>query len=159
MGKNARLSRSSSSRIGKDSSGALPALAIGSGRIELKQGDITEERLDAIVTAANSRLAGGGGVDGAIHRAGGPQIMAELRANYPQGCPTGQAVITGGGRLVARSVIHAVGPVYSRRQKDAEVLASAYRSSLGLCAKHGIRTVAFPSISTEIGRASCRERV
>jgi len=121
-----------------------------SDRIELVQGDITLQELDAIGNAANSRLAGGGGVDGAIHRAGGPEIMAELKAKYPQGCPTGQAVITNGGRLKAKYVIHAVGPVYSAKPKDAELLASAYRSCLELCSQHGISTVAFPSISTGV---------
>ena len=87
-------------------------------------------------------------MDGAIHRAGGPSLMEELRAKYPQGCPTGQAVITGGGRLKARYVLHAVGPVYSGKPKDAELLASAYCACLALCSQHGIHTVAFPSIST-----------
>lgn len=114
----------------------------------LIQGDITQQELEAIANAANSRLAGGGGVDGAIHRAGGPEIMAELKTKYPQGCPTGQAVITEGGRLKARYVLHAVGPVYSGKPKDAELLASAYRCCLTLCSQHGISTVAFPSIST-----------
>ena len=123
-------------------------LTIGTSKIELTQGDITHQELEAIANAANSKLAGGGGVDGAIHRAGGPSLMEELRTKYPQGCPTGQAVITSGGRLKARHVLHAVGPVYSGKLKDAELLASAYRASLSLCSQHGIRTVAFPSIST-----------
>ena len=118
------------------------------GKLELVQGDITQQELKAIANAANSRLAGGGGVDGAIHRAGGPEIMAELKAKYPQGCPTGQAVLTGGGRLKAKYVLHAVGPVYSGKPKDAELLAGAYRACLALCSQHGIRTIAFPSIST-----------
>ncbi len=114
--------------------------------IEFTCGDITAEATDAIVNAANTRLAGGGGVDGAIHRAGGPAIMEECRKIG--GCPTGGAVITGGGRLKARHVIHTVGPVYSGRPKDAELLASAYKSALELAAKHGCNSVAFPSIST-----------
>lgn len=119
---------------------------INSSTIELVCGDITREETDAIVNAANTRLAGGGGVDGAIHRAGGPAIMDECRKIG--GCPTGGAVITGGGRLKARHVIHTVGPVYNGRPKDAELLASTYRSSLELAAKHGIKTISFPSIST-----------
>jgi len=137
-------------------------------RIELVQGDITQQDTEAIGNAANSRLAGGGGVDGAIHRAGGPEIMAELKTKYPDGCPTGQAVITGGGRLKAKYVLHAVGPVYSSppasqrsaragKPKDAELLASAYRSCLTLCSQHGIRTVAFPSISTGVYRYPVEE--
>ena len=131
---------------------SAPAVTIGASRIELVQGDITQQELEAIANAANSKLAGGGGVDGAIHRAGGPSIMAELKTKYPQGCPTGQAVITRGGRLKARYVLHAVGPVYAGKPKDAELLASAYRASLSLCSQHGIRTVAFPSISTGVYR-------
>lgn len=125
-------------------------VALGSSRLELVRGDITREETEAIGNAANSRLAGGGGVDGAIHRAGGPEIMKELKERYPEGCPTGKAVITGGGRLKARHVIHAVGPVYSGKPRDAELLASAYWESLQLAAKHGIRSVAFPSISTGV---------
>jgi O-acetyl-ADP-ribose deacetylase (regulator of RNase III) len=123
---------------------------VGSTRLELVQGDITAEETQAIGNAANSRLAGGGGLDGAIHRAGGPAIMAELRAKYPSGCPTGQAVITGGGNLPAQFVIHAVGPVYAGKPKDAQLLAGAYRASLCLCSEHRIQSVAFPSISTGI---------
>lgn len=116
--------------------------------IELKQGDITGEETVAIGNAANSALAGGGGVDGAIHRAGGPSIMRELNEKY-RGCPTGSAVITGAGNLKARFVLHAVGPRY-RGPEDANFLASAYRTCLELCVKHGIESVAFPSISTGI---------
>jgi O-acetyl-ADP-ribose deacetylase (regulator of RNase III) len=94
-------------------------------------------------------LAGGGGVDGAIHRAGGATLMAELKAKY-KGCPTGSAVITGGGNLKAKYVIHAVGPRYSGSPKDAELLSGAYRKSLELCTQHKISSVAFPSISTGI---------
>lgn len=122
---------------------------LGSSTLELVQGDITQQDTEAIANAANSRLAGGGGVDGAIHRASGPAIMQELKAKYT-GCPTGSAVITSGGKLQAKYVIHAVGPVYSGQPKDAELLASAYRSSLELCATHGIRSIAFPSISTGV---------
>lgn len=116
--------------------------------IELVLGDITAQDTDAIVNAANSRLAGGGGVDGAIHRAGGPEIMAETRQKYPGGCPTGQAVITGAGRLKARYVIHAVGPVYKGKAEDAELLASTYLESLKLADKNHLKSIAFPSIST-----------
>ena len=115
--------------------------------IEFRQGDITREETQAIVNAANSRLTGGGGVDGAIHRAGGHEMMEELKKKY-SGCPTGSAVITSGAKLKAKYVIHAVGPVYSGSQKDADLLASAYRSSLELCSEHHIKSVAFPSIST-----------
>ncbi|MBI5888321.1 MAG: O-acetyl-ADP-ribose deacetylase [Deltaproteobacteria bacterium] len=116
--------------------------------ISLKKGDITKEETDAIVNAANSKLAGGGGVDGAIHKAGGPEIMAECR-KIKGGCPTGSAVITTGGMLKARYVIHTVGPVYAGgRRGEAALLAKAYESSLKLAAERGIETVAFPSIST-----------
>ena len=115
--------------------------------IEFVKGDITREETEAIVNAANSRLAGGGGVDGAIHRAGGPEIMKELREKY-KSCPTGSAVITGGGKLNAKYVIHTVGPVYSGSARDAGLLGSAYRKSLELCVEHKITSVSFPSIST-----------
>lgn len=120
-------------------------------RIVLVKGDITTQEVDAIVNAANSALRGGGGVDGAIHRAGGPQIAEECRriAQEKGGCPTGQAVITSAGRLPAKYVIHAVGPVWrGGGQGEAELLASAYRSALKLALDHGVRTIAFPSIST-----------
>jgi len=117
--------------------------------LEITQGDITLETTEAIGNAANSALAGGGGVDGAIHRAGGRTIMEELKAKY-KGCPTGSAVITGGGNLRARYVIHAVGPRYSGSPRDPELLSGAYRKSLELCAEHKISSVAFPSISTGI---------
>jgi O-acetyl-ADP-ribose deacetylase (regulator of RNase III) len=126
------------------------SLILEKGRLELAQGDITQQQIQAIGNAANSRLAGGGGVDGAIHRAGGPSIIRELKAKYPQGCPTGKAVITGGGNLQATYVIHAVGPVYSGKPRDAELLASAYRESLDLAVAHKIRSIAFPSISTGV---------
>ncbi len=117
--------------------------------LEIVQGDITLQDITAIGNAANSALAGGGGVDGAIHRAGGPSVMAELKARY-QGCPTGSAVITGGGKLKAKYVIHAVGPRYSGSPRDAEHLAGAYRKSLELCTVNKIDSIAFPSISTGI---------
>ncbi len=122
-------------------------------------GDITDQDTDGLVNAANSRLAGGGGVDGAIHARGGPAIMRELdviRARQG-GCPTGEAVITGGGRLAARYVIHTVGPVYSGRPGDAGLLASCYTNSLRLAAENGLRTLSFPSISTGVYRYPIEE--
>lgn len=123
-------------------------IQINEAILELVQGDITQQDTEAIVNAANSSLLGGGGVDGAIHRAGGPEILAECRKLG--GCPTGNAKITTGGRLKAQYVIHAVGPVYWREGADraAELLASAYRRSLQVAAEKGVRSVAFPSIST-----------
>ena len=112
--------------------------------------DITLQDTDAIVNAANSRLAGGGGVDGAIHDRGGPAIMRELdviRARQG-GCPAGEAVITGGGALAAKYVIHTVGPVFSGRPTDADLLAACYRNSLSLAHRYGVKSLAFPSIST-----------
>jgi O-acetyl-ADP-ribose deacetylase (regulator of RNase III) len=118
-----------------------------SRRIELVQGDITDQDTDAIVNAANTTLLGGGGVDGAIHRAGGPAILAECKKLG--GCATGDAKLTTGGNLRARYVIHAVGPVYrDGRHGEADLLASAYRRSLEVASAHGIRRLAFPSIST-----------
>lgn len=115
--------------------------------LELIKGDITEEPTDAIVNAANSRLAGGGGVDGAIHRAGGPEITAEC--GKIGSCPTGSAVITTGGRLKARHVIHTVGPIYrDGKHKEPEFLKSAYESSLNLANEKGLASISFPSIST-----------
>lgn len=122
---------------------------IGSCQLDLVQGDITEQSTDAIVNAANSRLAGGGGVDGAIHRGGGPSIMAETQEKYPQGCPTGEAVITGAGQLPARHVIHAVGPIWrGGKQGEPDLLASAYRRSLEVAVDHHCQSAAFPSLST-----------
>jgi len=116
--------------------------------LELTQGDITDQEVDAIVNAANSRLAGGGGVDGAIHRRGGPDIKDETSRRYPEGCPTGSAVITGGGKLTARYVIHAVGPVWSGGQRgEAELLAGAYRRALELAVEHECQSIAFPALS------------
>ncbi len=124
-------------------------IEIAGGTLELVQGDITREATEAVANAANSALAGGGGVDGAIHRAGGPSIMAELREKY-RGCPTGSAVITSGGALAAKWVLHAVGPRWRGRSEDAVLLAGAYRACLDLCVSHRIGSVAFPSISTGI---------
>jgi O-acetyl-ADP-ribose deacetylase (regulator of RNase III) len=115
------------------------------------QGDITEQDVDAIVNAANSSLLGGGGVDGAIHRAGGPEILRECRAIRARRgeCPAGEAVITSGGHLKAGHVIHAVGPVWRGGEAGEEqLLARAYGNSLRLALGHGVRTMAFPSIST-----------
>jgi O-acetyl-ADP-ribose deacetylase len=117
----------------------------------LKQEDLTKEVVDAIVNAANSRLCGGGGVDGAIHRAGGPEILEQCQVIFQkQGkCPPGQAVITLGGKLPARYVIHTVGPIWRGGvNQEAEVLRMAYLNSLSLGADHGIKSIAFPSIST-----------
>ncbi len=120
---------------------------IGGTRLELVQGDITEQDTDAIVNAANSSLSGGGGVDGAIHRAGGPRIMEECRR--VGGCPTGEARITSGGDLKARHVIHAVGPVYNNGLSGEDrLLANAYRSSLRLAVENDLHSIAFPSLST-----------
>jgi O-acetyl-ADP-ribose deacetylase (regulator of RNase III) len=119
-------------------------------RLELVQGDITKQHVDAIVNAANSRLAGGG-VDGAIHRAGGPTLMLETNERYPQGCPTGAAVATSGGNLKAKYVFHAVGPVWRGGQKDEpRLLKSAYRRCLELALEHNCQSIAFPAISTGV---------
>lgn len=122
-------------------------------RVIVKVGDITQEKTEAIVNAANSTLLGGGGVDGAIHRKGGARITEECReirrAKFPDGLPTGEAVITGGGNLAARFVIHTVGPIYGMNGgEDARLLADCYRNSLALAAAKNLQTIAFPSIST-----------
>lgn len=123
----------------------------GAGAIALVQGDITTIAADAIGNAANTALAGGGGVDGAIHRAGGPAIMAELRARHPHGTPTGTAVATGAGDLPARWVIHAVGPVWrGGGHGEPELLAAAYRSAIDVAADLGARTLTLPAISAGI---------
>lgn len=122
---------------------------IGPCTLELAIGDVTQQEVDAVVNAANSALAGGGGVDGAIHRAGGPSIMAETAEKCPDGCPTGQAVITGAGSLKAAYVIHAVGPVWSGGQRgEPDLLAAAYRNSLQVAVDNACQSVAFPSLST-----------
>jgi O-acetyl-ADP-ribose deacetylase len=121
------------------------------GLVRVVRGDITNLAVDAIVNAANAQLAGGGGVDGAIHRAGGPEIMAETARLYPQGCPTGGAVSTGAGRLPAKWVIHAVGPRWhGGTEGEDEQLASAWRSALDEAIAHDAATVAFPSLATGI---------
>lgn len=124
-------------------------IRINQGTLALVEGDITKEETDAIVNAANSRLMGGAGVDGAIHRAGGPSIMDECRKIG--GCPTGQAVITTAGNLKAEHVIHTVGPIYQGGAKgEADLLRSAYLSSLKLAAAKGLKSIAFPAISTGV---------
>ncbi len=123
-------------------------------RIVLVQGDITKQDVDAVVNAANSTLMGGGGVDGAIHRRGGPAILAECReirrTRYPDGLPTGQAVATTAGNLPARWVIHTVGPVYSKSEDRSHLLASCHTEALRVADELGARTVAFPAISTGV---------
>ncbi|MGY0019686.1 O-acetyl-ADP-ribose deacetylase [Streptomyces sp. YJ-C3] len=125
-----------------------------SPRLVLVQGDITEQEVDAVVNAANSSLLGGGGVDGAIHRRGGPEILAECRklraSHYGKGLRTGHAVATTAGRLPARHVIHTVGPRWSATEDRSDLLASCYRESLKIAAELGARTVAFPAVSTGI---------
>jgi O-acetyl-ADP-ribose deacetylase len=124
-------------------------IEINDSKIEILRGDITNEEVDAIVNAANSGLRGGGGVDGAIHRAGGPTIMEECRTIGH--CPTGQAVVTGAGNLKAKYVIHAVGPIYrGGNQGETSLLKSAYLESLRLASKNGAHRVAFPAISAGV---------
>lgn len=123
------------------------------GRVLVVVGDITRQDVTAIVNAANSTLLGGGGVDGAIHRAGGPEILRECqqirRTVYPDGLPTGQAVITTGGNLPAKYVIHTAGPIYGREpERESELLAACYQNSLLLAHQHSVSSIAFPSIST-----------
>ena len=124
-------------------------------RVVVKVGDITKEVVDAVLNAANGSLMGGGGVDGAIHRAGGPEILKECKEirhlRFPDGLSTGQAVITTAGKMAAKHVIHTVGPVYGSGGKDkAELLAACYRNSLSLAVEKGLKTIAFPAISTGI---------
>ena len=114
-------------------------------KLEIRQGDITQLDVDAIVNAANPSLLGGGGVDGAIHRAAGSQLLEECRGIG--GCPTGEARMTKGYRLPARHVIHTVGPVYRGSPRDRELLANCYRNSLGLAGQYGLSSIAFPAIS------------
>ena len=122
-------------------------------RLELVEGDITKQEVDVIVNAANLRLAGGGGVDGAIHRVGGPAIMEETRRRYPDGCQTGNAVVTAAGNLNAKHVLHAVGPVWRGGQHDeADLLRSAVQSCLKLAVELECSSIAFPAISTGIFR-------
>ena len=123
----------------------------GPCRLELVQGDITDQEVDAIVNAANSRLAGGGGVDGAIHRAAGATLIEQTRQRYPEGCPTGSAVATDAGNLKAKHVFHAVGPVWrGGTQKEAELFTAAYQKCLELAVEHRCDSIAFPAISTGV---------
>lgn len=124
------------------------------GRVRVVVGDLTKQRVDAIVNAANSSLMGGGGVDGAVHEAGGSAIVEECkqirRTRYPAGLPTGEAVITTGGGLPARFVIHTVGPIRGQVRHESELLAACYRNALALAVSQGLRSVAFPAISTGV---------
>jgi len=124
-------------------------------RLIVKVGDVTREDVDAIVNAANSSLLGGGGVDGAIHRAGGPEILEACRriraTTHPKGLPAGEVVITTGGRLAARNVIHTVGPIYGQHHgEEARLLGNCYRNAIALASGEGLATLAFPAISTGI---------
>lgn len=128
-------------------------LVVGKARIHIIRGDITDQETDAIVNAANSSLMGGGGVDGAIHRKGGAKILEECKriraTDWPDGLPTGKAVITSGGNLKARYVIHTVGPIWrGGGGREPELLADAYRNSLRLAVDKGLKSISFPSIST-----------
>jgi len=128
-------------------------IIIGKAKVRLTRGDITDQETDVIVNAANSSLMGGGGVDGAIHRRGGPKILEECKkiraTEWPNGLPTGNSVITSGGNLKARYVIHTVGPVWrGGRNREPELLANAYRNSLRLAVSKSLKTISFPSIST-----------
>lgn len=126
-------------------------LKIGNSLLEIAQGNIVQQQVDAIVNAANSELAGGGGVDGAIHSAGGPEIMAETDRRYPNGCPTGSAVASGGGRLPVKFVFHAVGPVWQGGTKGERVaLKTAYEACLWLALENECESLAFPAISTGV---------
>lgn len=134
---------------------ATPAQTLIDGRLGLYVGDLTEQAADAIVNAANSSLLGGGGVDGAIHRRGGPALTEACRhlrqTSHPQGLPTGEAVLTIGGNLPAPWVIHTVGPIYGHHHgREAELLAACYRNALLLARARGLKTIAFPAISTGV---------
>lgn len=125
----------------------------GVSRIELVQDDITRQEVDAIVNAANSELASGGGVDGAIHQAAGPRVMEETRTRYPLGCPAGDAVVSSAGSLRARFLFHAVGPIWrGGQQREAELLRSCFRRCLELAVKYDCASLAFPAISTGVYR-------
>ena len=129
--------------------GSFMQRSFGERLLELRQGDITAQEVDAIVNAANSRLAGGGGVDGAIHRQGGPTIMEETRRRYPDGCPSGSAVISGAGALPVKYVLHAVGPVWQGGHAgESELLESAYRRCFELAVEHRCASIALPALST-----------
>src|SRR5437899_10681754 len=133
----------------------VPEQAFLGGRVRVIVGDITKQDVDAIVNAANSSLLGGGGVDGAIHRAGGAEILEECReirrTRFPEGLPTGEAVITTGGKLPALYVIHTVGPIYGEhRGREAQLLANCYHNSLTLVVEKNLASIAFPAISTGI---------
>lgn len=122
-------------------------------RLICVRGDLTKERVDAIVNAANEALRGGGGVDGAIHDAAGPGLLAECIERHPSGCPTGEARITGGHELTAKHVIHTVGPIWrGGAEGEPELLAACYHNSLELAARHGLRSVSFPAISCGVYR-------
>lgn len=124
---------------------------IGTCRLELQQGDIVTQQVDAIVNAANAELAGGGGVDGAIHRAAGPSVMAETDLRYPRGCPTGSAVVTAAGQLPARFIFHAVGPVWRGGQAgESDLLQSAIEKCLELAVENQCGSLAFPALSTGV---------
>ena len=126
-------------------------VTVGACRLELVQGDITHQEVDAIVNAANSALAGGSGVDGAVHEAGGPSLMEQARREFPEGCETGSAVATAAGNLAAQFVFHAVGPVWRGGHGDEDrLLRSCYSRCLELAVEHGVESVAFPAISTGV---------
>ena len=123
----------------------------GTSHIELVQGDITRQRVEAIVNAANSQLIIGGGVDDAIHRAAGPDVHRETSTHYPLGCPTGDAVASGAGKLPAKFIFHAVGPIWrGGREREPELLRSAHRRCLELAVQHACGSIAFPAISTGV---------
>jgi len=140
-------------KVQKDSNATIGSFL--NGRVQLLVGDITRQSVDAVVNAAEASLMGGGGVDGAIHHAGGPAILEACReirrTQYPAGLPTGEAVITTAGNLPARYVIHTVGPVYGEHDgREAQLLAACYKNSLRLAASHSLTSIAFPAISTGV---------